>query len=182
MQSFGFPPLGTAAARVLVLGSLPGQESLRQQQYYAQPRNAFWTIMGELIGAHPQLAYATRVAALERAGIALWDVCACARRSGSLDAAIEPASVRPNDFAAFYQGHRRIALLCCNGRTAAALYRRHVLPQLPLPLQALPLVELPSTSPTYAALRIHSKAERWRAALAPLVAAGDARGMMPADR
>ncbi|MDP1927725.1 MAG: DNA-deoxyinosine glycosylase, partial [Thiobacillus sp.] len=43
-----FPPIADLHARVLILGSLPGQVSLQRQQYYAQPQNAFWKIMGRL--------------------------------------------------------------------------------------------------------------------------------------
>ena len=65
--SVGFPPIADANARVLVLGSLPGVKSLEMREYYAQPYNAFWRIMGELTGAGPALEYPARLVLL-RAG------------------------------------------------------------------------------------------------------------------
>ena len=65
-----FPPIENAGARILILGSMPGKESLRAGQYYAHPRNAFWPIMGSLIGAAPALPYQQRVHILQAAGIA----------------------------------------------------------------------------------------------------------------
>ena len=165
----GLPPVAADDARVLVLGTLPGAESLRRSEYYAQPRNAFWTICGALVGADPALPYAARLARLRTAGIALWDVCAAARRAGSLDADIERASVRANDFGAFFAAHPAISRICCNGRVAAALYRRHVLAHLAPVLRALPLIELPSTSPAYAAMSLAAKTGHWRRALAEVI-------------
>jgi len=161
----GFPPVATPAARVLVLGSLPGAESLRRREYYAQPRNAFWTILGAIAGAGPGLPYTARLARLDAARIALWDVCAAARRVGSLDADIERDSIVSNDFAAFLGAHQAIGTVLFNGRTAAALYRRHVLPGLPPRARSLTLVELPSTSPAHAAMSLAVKTERWRHAV-----------------
>ena len=117
--SVGFPPIADARARVLVLGSLPGVKSLEMREYYAQPYNAFWRIMGELFGAGPELAYAARLARLRAHGIAVWDVLAAGEREGSLDSAIVPASIVVNDFNAFFERHRRIGLICFNGNTAA---------------------------------------------------------------
>jgi hypoxanthine-DNA glycosylase len=165
--SVGFAPVARADARVLVLGSLPGQMSLARQQYYAQPRNAFWKIVGELYGFDPSLDYEARLQALVAHRVALWDTCAAAVRPGSLDARILPASVVPNDFAPFLQAHPRIRRLCFNGATAAALFEKRVLPSLPEPLRALPRVRLPSTSPAHAGMSPARKLDAWRVALRP---------------
>jgi len=159
--SNGFPPIADAHARVLILGSLPGQESLRQQQYYAQPRNAFWTLMGRLFGAGPELPYDERARRLIQSRVALWDVCAAAHRPGSLDAAIRPDSVVPNDFAPFIAAHPQIRLIAFNGSKAAELYRRVVLPGLPAALQTLRCETLPSTSPAHASMTLEDKLARW---------------------
>ncbi|MGA8172084.1 MAG: DNA-deoxyinosine glycosylase [Methylocystis sp.] len=162
-HSFGFPPVSRADARVLILGSLPGQASLAARQYYAQPRNAFWPLMGRLFGAGVDLAYEERLRHLTESGVALWDVCASARRPGSLDTKIEAATVAANDFASFFQAHRRIGLICFNGAAAERLFERHVTPTLG---STPPALRLPSTSPAHASLSFEQKAEAWSRALA----------------
>jgi hypoxanthine-DNA glycosylase len=166
MHSVGFPPIARRDARLLILGSLPGAESLRRRQYYAQSRNHFWRIMGNLCGAAPELPYATRARVLQAHGIALWDVCASAYRVGSLDASIDAATIEVNDFAAFFAAHRDVDRVCCNGSTATELYRRRVLPALPAPWRERAPIRLPSTSPAHAAMTFEEKLERWRAGLA----------------
>lgn len=161
MLAQGFRPVGKPDARVLVLGTLPGPMSLEMNQYYAQPRNAFWPIMGALFGALPGLAYRERLSLLRANHVALWDVCNSAYREGALDASIVARSIVPNDFAQFYRSHRRLQLICFNGQTAASLYRRLVLPGLPARAQTIPCVTLPSTSPAHAAMRFEQKLERW---------------------
>ncbi len=163
--SQGFPPVSGPAPRVLVLGTLPGAESLRRQEYYGLPRNRFWWIMGQLTGATPELPYADRLAQVAAAGVALWDVCHSAHRPGSLDTAIDRASIRPNDIAGFAAAHPTLRLVACNGATAATLYRRFVT----LPLAML---RLPSTSPAHAGMPAEAKLALWRAALEPVLAAG----------
>ena len=119
-RSAGFPPVAHADARILILGSLPGQRSIAAQQYYAHPQNAFWRIMAELTGGHGN--YDERCVALTANRIALWDVLANSVRPGSLDADIQVATAEVNDFAAFLAEHRRIELICFNGQKAAKIF------------------------------------------------------------
>jgi hypoxanthine-DNA glycosylase len=167
-RSRGFPPVAAPDAQVLILGSLPGRMSLERRQYYAQPQNSFWRLMGALFGAGPELPYEERKARLVAHRVALWDVCKAAAREGSLDAAIDLATVIPNDFRTFLRAHPAIGLICTNGGTATRLYQRLVLPGLPAAARALPVQPLPSTSPAHAAMRFEQKLEQWRVVAAHL--------------
>lgn len=162
--SVGFPPVARPDARVLVLGSLPGRMSLEKQQYYAQPRNAFWRIVEALWGIPHDAPYEERTRRLALEHVALWDVCAAAVRVGSLDTAIVHATVEPNDFATFLRHHPRIRAVCFNGAKSAELWRRLVAPTLPDHLRELPTHALPSTSPAHQVLTFAAKLERWRVA------------------
>lgn len=166
--SVGFGPVANTNAQVLILGSLPGRVSLEMQQYYAQPHNAFWRIMGRLLSFDPALPYPARLAALRDGRIALWDVCASAHRPGSLDSAIVGASVIPNDFARFLARHTAIKSVYFNGSKAAVLYRGLVIPQLPPKLQKLDHVQLPSTSPAHAGMTFVEKLRRWSRVRVPI--------------
>ena len=160
-----FPPIADAKARILILGSMPGKASLAAGQYYAHAQNLFWRILGDITGAGPASPYETRAQALKSRGIALWDVLATCVREGSLDSAIDEASISANDFAAFYRAHPGIAQVFFNGVKAEACYRKHVLPVLgdgPAPTD---LRRLPSTSPANASMSRTYKQKAWKRAL-----------------
>jgi TDG/mug DNA glycosylase family protein len=158
-----FAPISHPDARLLVLGSMPGEASLRAGQYYAHPRNAFWPIMGALVGADPALPYAARVQRLRDRGIAVWDVLRHCERPGSLDSAIRVDGAEANDFAAFLGAHAGIGTLLFNGAAAERLFQRLV---APLPdAAALRMRRMPSTSPANASQRIDAKLEAWRGGL-----------------
>jgi hypoxanthine-DNA glycosylase len=147
---------------VLILGSMPGDASLRAHAYYAHPRNLFWPLMAELHGFSADAPYDARCAALVRSGIALWDVLASCRRSGSLDTAIARDSEVANDIAAFVRAHPTVRAVLLNGAKAATSLMRHH-PDLQIPCFALP-----STSPANAGMsRAHKKAA-WAAAFSSL--------------
>ena len=161
MPSQSFPPICHPDATILILGSLPGKRSLEAQQYYAQPRNAFWRIMGEFFDAGPELSYQERTRRLTRHAIALWDVVASAERPGSLDSSIVASSVTVNDFHTLFETYRRIKLVCFNGAKAAELFLRRVLPELNGDCAHIGYERLPSTSPAHAAMPFEKKLERW---------------------
>ncbi len=154
-----FMPAGNAGAKVLILGSMPGKKSLELNQYYGNPLNSFWKIMGELVGAHPYLPYEERLRALKASGIALWDVLASCTRESSQDAHIRQESA--NDFTSFFASHAQITQVFFNGGKAEQCFRRFVQDKQALP--PLDLHRLPSTSPAHAGMRYADKLQAWRA-------------------
>jgi hypoxanthine-DNA glycosylase len=114
----GLPPIIADGARSLILGNMPSVMSLGAQEYYANPRNAFWRITGDIFGFDAAAPYDIRTAALTANGIAVWDVLRSCRRIGSLDSAIEPDSMVANDFRQFFDRHPQIRRVFFNGAAA----------------------------------------------------------------
>jgi len=153
-------PVGSQDARLLILGSLPGEASLKAQRYYAHPQNQFWRLLGAAIGEDlAAMDYDDRLARLAVRGIALWDVVGEARRQGSLDGAIRGAT--PNRLADYVATHPRLKAVAFNGQTAGRLGRLAL-----FGVEGLQLIDLPSSSPAYT-LPFAWKVERW-AELGPL--------------
>lgn len=170
--SGGFAPIENADITTLILGSLPSRRSIAERQYYAHPRNAFWRIMGELVGAGLDLPYAARTARLLGAGIGVWDVLRSSVRPGSMDADIDLRSATANDFASFLEAHASIRRICFNGRTAASLFRRFDCMPVSGALAEIERVTLPSTSAAFAAMPFDEKVSRWSILLRAPVGGG----------
>jgi hypoxanthine-DNA glycosylase len=153
-RKYAFPPVAGPGSRVLILGSLPGEASLAARRYYAHPQNRFWHLVGKVIGRDlAAMTYDDRLEALGSAGIALWDTVASAHRQGSLDSAIrEPEHAPLADLVGTLPQLRAVAF---NGRTSAAIGR----PQLAG--SELALIDLPSSSPAYAAMPLAQKEALW---------------------
>lgn len=151
-----FPPSVAPDARLLILGSLPGDESLARGQYYAHPTNGFWRLVGAVVGEPlAELAYGERLERLKAHRIALWDVIASAERPGSLDGAIRSAVAR--DLAGFVAGLPELRAVAFNGGTAARHGRRQLVGI------EVTQVDLPSSSAAYAGMTLAAKRERWEA-------------------
>jgi len=157
---FSFPPAVGNAPEFLILGSMPGEESLRQQQYYAHPKNLFWKIMGSLLNfEHEKTPYAERLEILKQNKIALWDVTHSCIRPGSMDSDIKHAEL--NDFNTFFSEHPSIKRVLCNGQTSFKIFSKYAHSGKLYNIEVIPL---PSTSPAFASMRFEQKLDAWRSA------------------
>lgn len=139
-----FPPVTNADTRTLILGSLPGDVSLAQSQYYAHPQNRFWMLVAEVINVDlVALPYQARLDTLLKNGIGLWDVVAEATRTGSLDSNIR-GHVH-NDLISLLNTLPKLRTIAFNGGTAERLG----LKALKEKADDYQLIRLPSSSPAY---------------------------------
>ena len=154
---FSFEPVWRSDAKLLILGSMPSVESLRQGFYYAHPRNAFWPMLADILGEKLPSTIEEKKEMLISRRIALWDSAHSCERQGSLDSAIR--APRANDFETLYQNCPGISHVFFNGAAAYELYRKLVARQDEKRI----FHRLPSTSPAYT-LKYESKLEVWRQA------------------
>jgi hypoxanthine-DNA glycosylase len=139
------------------LGSLPGEKSLEQGQYYANKQNAFWFLISHIVGIDlVALSYEERLATLLEHGIGLWDVVADAKRTGSLDSSIREHQA--NDLVQLIETLPNLCIVAFNGRTAAKLGIK----QLASSDMKFKIVELPSSSPAFT-LPVSKKLDAWMA-------------------
>lgn len=156
-----FAAIENQHAEKLILGSMPSEASLQAQQYYAHARNAFWPIICTLFN-QPAETYSQRVELLLNQHIALWDVLQSCHRPGSLDAKIDMASIKINEFNLFFSLHPGIKQVFFNGGMAEKIYKKYVMPELDKQFQYLQYRRLPSTSPAHAAMNRAQKLQAWQ--------------------
>ena len=155
---YGFAPVYRQDAHLLILGSMPSVESLHQSFYYAHPRNAFWPMMAQILGADAPRSIEEKKRLLINNRIALWDTVHSCLREGSLDSAIRSAEA--NDFETLYQSCPGLKYVFFNGAAAQQLYQRLVARQD----ARFVFRRLPSTSPAYT-LKYENKLAAWEQAV-----------------
>ena len=153
----------------MILGSFPGGESLRKQEYYGHPRNVFWFIIQKLLNINDVLSYPEKVRALSTHGVAVWDVLFSCRRKGSLDSSIDDKTIMVNDFISFFQIYREIKWVFFNGTRAEKEYQRRVLNLVESFRKDMHYQRLPSTSPAMAMLTRDEKLAQWEKILEILI-------------
>lgn len=136
------PAIVNEQTKVLIIGSMPGKQSLEKQQYYGNPRNHFWGIMSGITGEKIPENYNERLALLQKWHIGLWDSVASCERQGSLDAAIKEE--QPNDFITLFQQFPQIECVLFNGGKAFTVFKKHIGFAV---LQHRVYKQMPSTSP-----------------------------------
>jgi TDG/mug DNA glycosylase family protein len=156
MKKRSFPAVVGKNPRVLVLGSLPGEASLKLGQYYGHPQNRFWELVGAALGENLRvLSYSRRLARLKARGVAVWDVIEAAHREGSLDSAIQNET--PNALRELIS-KTGVRAVFFNGRKAESTFRRH----FKTPFDAVEFRALPSSSPAHASLPWPLKLAAWK--------------------
>jgi len=150
----GFAPIVFPDSTVLILGTMPGEQSLTKQEYYAHPRNLTWKIIATLLKEQIPKDYPAKKLMLKEARIALWDVCDVCERDGSLDTAIMDEI--PNDLKKFLKKYKEIKIIAFNGGKAEKLYDKHFSRD---PVYSY--LSLPSSSPANAGINWETKVKMW---------------------
>ncbi len=152
MKIFSFPPIINEQSKILILGTMPGKDSLKFNEYYAHSRNAFWKIMFTLFNQPFSSDYKTKQALLLNNNIALWDILKACERESSLDSDI--IGEEPNDLEILLKNHPQINHLIFNGKSAVNYFMKYKKEN------SLPFKVLPSTSPAFT-ISIERKLSEW---------------------
>jgi len=150
-----FEPIVDKDSKILILGTMPGIQSLRRHEYYGNERNAFWKIIFSLLQQKASSNYEQKKELLLQHNIALWDVLKACNREGSLDSDIKDAI--PNDFTGFFKQYPNIEAVYFNGEPAEKFYRRLI----GMKKNDILYHRLPSTSPSNA-VKFEEKLHYWK--------------------
>jgi hypoxanthine-DNA glycosylase len=159
----GLPPVVGNAPLVLVLGTIPSVRSSQKGQYYGNPLNHFWRLMGEALDHKMPEDYEERCQVLTDNRLALWDGLAECDIKGSGDSTI----VNPvaNDLSTFLKENRSICQIFINGKTAHRFFLKYQEGAF-----TGKVTVLPSSSPANA-IRWEVRRSGWMAIRAALVLA-----------
>lgn len=153
-----FAPIADEHSNILILGTMPGEKSLKLQEYYGNRGNQFWRLLFSAVGKELSHDYNEKLALLKNNRIALWDVLQYCEREGSLDSNIKNEIA--NDFDAFYAGHPNIKQIFFSSKNAAAYYDKYVGRKADIAYTTLP-----SPSGANATMNFLQKLEIWQKAL-----------------
>jgi hypoxanthine-DNA glycosylase len=75
-HSVSFSPILSDSPKILILGTIPGKESLKKKQYYSNSRNSFWKILFELLKVEKSLgcSYEEKIEILKQNNISLFGI------------------------------------------------------------------------------------------------------------
>jgi hypoxanthine-DNA glycosylase len=155
MERVCFDPILPVSPKVFILGTMPGKQSLRKQQYYANNRNSFWKIIYELTEESFSENYAERIDVLRRHHIAIWDICQFGERKTSLDSDIKNEEPNPiNEIVEMFPSVKQIIF---NGKKAEKLYSKYF-----SEIENIKYDTVLSTSPANAGFSFREKLNNWK--------------------
>ena len=141
---------------ILILGTVPGDNSIIHQQYYNNPRNQFWKIFCSIFNQGKSIKiYEERIELLKKYNVGLWDVLMSCDREGSSDDKIKNPIV--NDFNNFFSKYRNIKTLIFNGEESYKYFNKLVKINFDMKM-----IQLNSTSSQNGHKNLTDKTEEWR--------------------
>jgi hypoxanthine-DNA glycosylase len=158
MLKQSFLPVENQEIQLLILGSLPGDRSIQVQEYYAHPQNRFWKLIKLIFHKNDFQSYDQKLHFLLENQIGLWDVCAQAKRKGSLD--LDILEEIPNDLSLFFSQHPQLHTIIFNGQKACKVFEKHF-----KKIDKYQYCTLPSTSPANATYSIEKLLQEWQTVL-----------------
>ncbi|SES90908.1 G/U mismatch-specific uracil-DNA glycosylase [Methanococcoides vulcani] len=134
---------------LLIVGTFPSQISRDIGQYYGNPRNQFWKLLGSILDINLQeLEYNGRIRVLQEHKIGLWDTVKSCQIKGSSDQSIRNEEY--NDFSHL----TNIKKIICNGSKAMKFIKHCNVPD------GVSISSVPSSSPARA-IKFSEKLKEW---------------------
>ena len=159
MKKESFPPLIDAKTKILVLGTMPGDKSIRTGEYYANPTNQFWKLIFHVFNSGIAVYnYEEKTKLLLNQHVGLWDVLSKAHRAGSLDSNIIDEEF--NDFQQLFKTYPNIKMLIFNGQKPAEYFKIDNILHKDKEYYVLPSTSSANTTKTF-----DMKLKEWKAAL-----------------
>jgi hypoxanthine-DNA glycosylase len=149
-----FEAISSSETSVLILGTMPGDKSLKLNEYYGHPRNRFWKILSTITNNAVPLTYSDKKTLLIKTKIGIWDVAHKGYRRGSLDSAIH--EVEPNDLEDFILKHKNLKVMGFNGAKSELLFDKYFKRK-----KDIKYISLPSTSPANTGITFESICKQW---------------------
>ena len=116
----GLRPWVGDGPKVLILGTMAGDTSIKAQAYYDSPLNPFWKLMEDIF--QPTEEIRSRKEFITGLGIALWDCIESGVRRDSSDASFSERTLRGNDIQGFLDEHPSIHTIVLNGMSTTVKY------------------------------------------------------------
>ena len=114
-SKIGLEPWVGISPKILILGTIPSNLSIKTQEYYSNPNNSFWKLIYNL---SPQQENFNKKEYITSLNIALWD---CAKygisTKGNADKDLISASLQPNDIVGFLKQYPTITTIVLNGKS-----------------------------------------------------------------
>lgn len=155
----GLPPVINKTTEYLILGTMPGEESLLNQEYYNNSRNQFWNIISSVFNNDSRfLDYNDKLNILAKNKIGLWDVLDTCEREGSLDSNIKSQTI--NNFDKLFNDFPNIKRVIFNGQESYAYFKSQNLDQ-----SGKEFIYLTSTSSANTHKTFEQKLQVWKTAL-----------------